>query len=125
MVDRHQADTAGEVFVVQGCHGVCVRASADANECLWWLGKGCDGVVPPWLRSGGYGLSAIGLQRQCDCASSDGDGGSVQATGSQLDSEGDVHNGHIRLRVKHIVDDGLLVLVSLFNLVKNKLRPVK
>lgn len=70
-------------------------------------------------------MSAIGLQRQCDCAASDGDGGSVEATGSQLDSEGDIHNSHIRLRVKHIIDDGLLVLVSLFNLVKSKLRPVK
>ena len=65
-------------------------------------------------------MGAIGPQRQCDCAVSDGDGGRVESTGRQLDTKGNVHDGHCKFDIKHIVDDGLFVLVSLFNLVESK-----
>ena len=120
MIDGHQADTARKVLVVHGCHGVWVRGSANANEGLWWLGEGCDWVAPPRLRSGGHCVGAIGPQRQCDCAAGDGDGGSVEGTGRQSDTKGDIHGGHSKVGIKHIVDDGLFVLVSLFNLVESK-----
>lgn len=64
-------------------------------------------------------MGAIGSQRQCDCAASDGDGGCVEGTGRQLDTKGDIHGGHSNVGIKDVVDDGLFVL-SLFNLVESK-----
>lgn len=119
MIDGDQADTAREVLVVHRCNGVCIRGSTDANEGLWWLGKGCDWMNPPRLRSGGHYVGAIGPQRQCDCAASDGDGGCVESTGRQLNTKGNIHGGHSNVGIKDIVDDGLFV-PSLFNLVESK-----